>query len=246
MNLYSFPDLYDEQYERYRDDLSFYAGLAEDYGGPVLELGAGTGRVSAALAAAGYQVTGVELSEAMLAKAKERLTQSGLSHQVTLQQGDMRSFDLGEHFPVVIAPFNALMHLYTLQSQDEAFARIRQHLHEDGVFACDLYNPDFARLETLRREEEWAHVGGENSDLFVYQSVDRNKQIVTSRYYLDTVAADGTLTRRRLTLTQRYYTRFELERALTGAGFSHIRFYGNFDRRPYHRDEAHLIAVAKR
>ena len=43
MNLYDLPELYDEQYLRYRDDLGFYLRLAEDYGGPVLELGAGTG-----------------------------------------------------------------------------------------------------------------------------------------------------------------------------------------------------------
>ena len=244
--LYDHPDLYDEQYKHYRDDLSFYTRLADDYGSPVLELGAGTGRVTAALAKAGHRVTGLELSPAMVSKAQSRLQSEGLGKHVTLVQGDMRSFELEKTFNLVIAPFNAFMHLYTLQAQDETLSRIRQHLSEDGVFACDLYNPHFGALETLRREDEWDHVGGDAADLFVYQSHDADKQLVTSRYYLDKISEDGTLKRERVTLTQRYYTRFEFERALAQNGFSHVRFYGHFDRRPYSREEPHLIAIAKR
>lgn len=244
--LYDYPNLYDAQYERYRDDLSFYTRLAEDYGSPVLELGAGTGRVTAALAKGGHDAIGLEFSPAMLASAQERLVQENLHERVTLMQGDMRSFKLEQTFPLIIAPFNALMHLYTLQAQDETLSSVRNHLKEDGIFACDLYNPHFGKLETLRREEEWDHVGGGASDLFVYQSHDEDKQLVTSRYYLDKVDDNGVLERQRTTLTQRYYTRFEFERALMQNGFSHIRFYGHFDRRPYSREEPHLVAIAKR
>ena len=52
MNYDPLAELYDLQYRSYRDDLPFYTRLADDYGGPVLELGAGTARVAAALAAA--------------------------------------------------------------------------------------------------------------------------------------------------------------------------------------------------
>ncbi len=68
-DLYDLPELYDEQYPSYRDDLGFYLRLAEDHGGPLLELGAGTGRVTRALAKAGHEVVAVELSEAMLERA---------------------------------------------------------------------------------------------------------------------------------------------------------------------------------
>ena len=69
-NLYQLPDLYDEQYLDYRDDLSFYSRLADDQGGPILELGAGTGRVTATLARRGYEVVGLDNSEAMLERAR--------------------------------------------------------------------------------------------------------------------------------------------------------------------------------
>ena len=67
-----FPDLYDAQYQSYRDDLPFYLRLADDVGQPVLELGAGTGRVTEALARAGNAVVALDASAAMLARARRR------------------------------------------------------------------------------------------------------------------------------------------------------------------------------
>ena len=66
VNYDSLAELYDLQYAHYRDDLSFYTRLADDYGSPVLEIGAGSARVSTALARAGHRVTAVELSGKMM------------------------------------------------------------------------------------------------------------------------------------------------------------------------------------
>lgn len=110
MNYDPLAELYDLQYAHYRDDLAFYTRLADDYGGPVLELGAGTGRVSAALARAGHEVAALEPSSEMIARGRRRLEDMGLTN-VTYHQGDMRHTRLGRTFPLVIAPFNTLMHL---------------------------------------------------------------------------------------------------------------------------------------
>ncbi|MCA9837015.1 MAG: class I SAM-dependent methyltransferase [Trueperaceae bacterium] len=243
--IYQFPELYQEQYQHYRDDLYFYTQLAQDYGSPVLELGAGTGRVSLHLGKSGFEVLGLELSPQMLGLGRQRLREAGLEHSVRLEPGDMRTFDLRETYPLIIAPFNALMHLYTLKDQDAAFGCIRRHLKPDGLFAFDLYNPNFVNLEQLTRLDEWADVGGDNSELFIYQSHDHDKQVLTSKYYLDSVDESGYLTRKTAVLTQRYYMRFELERALIQAGFSHLRFFGEFDRSPYSKDAGHLIGLVK-
>lgn len=243
--IYDFPELYDEQYQYYREDLNFYTQLAHDYGSPVLELGAGTARVSLALARAGHRVVGVELSEAMVVKGKEHLARENLSDQVTLQQGDMRRLELSQTFPVVIAPFNTLMHAYTLQDQDATLATVKRHLEPGGIFAFDVYTPNFNNLNVLRREAEWEHVGGERAELFLYQSLDADNQILESRYYLDTVHDDGTLTRQTSLLKQRFYTRFELERMLYQAGFQNVQIYGGFDKRRYGAREAVMVGVAR-
>lgn len=245
MNYDLLAALYDEQYAHYRDDLAFYTRLAADYGSPVLELGAGSARVSAALARAGHQVVALEVSGEMIRRGRERLAGEGLSEQVRYRQGDMRALELGERFSLIVAPFNAFMHLYTLSDQDAALAGVSAHLTRGGLFALDLYNPNFGALGALRREAEWAHVGGERAELFLYQTVDQDAQILETRYYLDRVDEDGRLRRDTATLTQRYYTRFELERALRSAGFTHLQFYGSFERERYTAGSSHLICLAR-
>jgi SAM-dependent methyltransferase len=243
--IYNFPELYDEQYQHYRDDFAFYIALANDYGSPVLELGAGTARVSIALAKAGHAVTGIELSEAMVEKGKERIARENLTNLITLQQGDMRSVQLSQTFPVIIAPFNTLMHAYTMQDQDATLETVKRHLTSDGVFAFDLYNPNFANLNVLKREAEWEHVGGTNAELFLYQSHDADHQVLESRYYLDIVQDEGTLTRQTSVLKQRYYSRFELGRMLKQHGFQNVQIFGGFDKRRYSTKEAVMVVVAR-
>jgi SAM-dependent methyltransferase len=247
-DLYDSADLYDAQYDAYRDDIPWYLRLAADTGGPVLELGSGTGRLSAALAGAGHTVTGVELSEAMLQRARERLA-GPLSANVTLLQGDMRQLgklplEPASH-PLVLAPFNVLMHLPTLDEQDATLAAVRSLLAPGGVFALDLFMPRFGPLGVLRQVSEWAQVGGDASQLFMLQEVDEDAQLVTSRYYLDTVRSDGSLQRRSVQLKQRYYHRFEIERALRHAGFTRVSVAGGFDQGRWHSAASHMIITAR-
>lgn len=243
MNYDPLAELYDLQYRDYRDDLPFYTRLADDYGGPVLELGAGTARVAAALARAGHEVVALEPSPAMTRRGQERLAAEGLT-SVSYHQGDMRTARLERQFLLVIAPFNTLMHAYTLPDQDATLGTVRAHLEPGGRFAFDLYTPNFGELNVLRLESEWRHVGEGSGELFLLQTHDPDAQLLTSHYFLDTVGADGVLTRRRSTLTQRYFHRFELERALYQNGFSHIQLYGDFGRGRYHAHAPHLIGVA--
>ena len=243
-DIYDLAELYDEQYSRYREDIPFYTRLAEDYGSPVLELGAGTGRLSLALASAGHKVTGLELSPEMRRLGLEKLAAAGPGTEVELLQADMRTFALDERFPLITAPFNSLMHLYTVADQDAVFSRVAQHLAPGGVFAFDLYNPNFEELGRLRLASEWTHVGGDKSELFVYQANDPDSQTLLSRYYLDSLKTDGSLGRRTATLRQRYYNRFELTRALQQAGFSVLKLYGDFDKSRYSSAAPKLIGVA--
>lgn len=242
MNYDPLAELYDLQYAHYRDDLPFYTKLADDYGSPVLELGAGTGRVSAALARAGHEVVALEPAPAMIARGKKRLQDAGLE-TVTYHQGDMRSLRLGRTFPLVIAPFNTLMHAYTLADQDATLGTVHEHLEPGGRFAFDLYTPNFGELNVLRLEPEWAHVGGADGDLFLLQTHNPDTQTLTSHYFLDKTDANGLLRRQRFRLTQRYFYRFELERLLAQHGFTQIQLFGSFERERFHTRAAHIVVV---
>lgn len=245
MSLYHWPDLYDLQYRRYRDDIPHYLRLAADHGGPILELGAGTGRLSVELAKAGHEVVGLEVSDEMLGQAQQHATREGVAGRLTLVAGDMREFDLGRRFPLVLAAFNTLMHLHTVADQDRTFSCIARHLEEGGAFAFDLFTPRFGAQGVLRREAEWSEAGGEQTELLLVQEHDEITQTITSRYLLDTVREDGLLQRRTATLRQRYYNRFELQRAIGQAGFSRLRLSGGFDGSPLQADSKHLVGLAR-
>ena len=243
MNYDPLAELYDLQYQNYRDDLPFYTRLADDYGSPVLELGAGTARVSAALARSGHKVVALEPAPEMIKRGRTRLEAEHLDG-VTYVQGDMRTVRLERRFPLVIAPFNTLMHLYTLADQDAALQTVRAHLAPGGRFAFDLYTPNFGELNVLRLEPEWSHVGGARGELFLLQTHDPDTQTLTSHYFLDRTDETGILRRQRSTLTQRYFYRFELERALLQNGFTQLQIYGDFSRSHFYASAPYLVVSA--
>ena len=240
MDYTPFADLYDRQYALYRDDLHFYADLARG-AGSVLELGAGSGRVTLCLARTGARVTGLELSEGMLERARARLARAGL--EARLVRGDMRDFDLQETFDLIAAPFNALMHLYTPREQLAALKNVRRHLSPGGTFAFDVYLPTFGPEGVLRHEGETFYEDGARTDVFVVQRVDRLHQLATTQYFADT-SENGVLRRAHHTLTQRYYTRYELEWLLRHAGLA-PRFAGAFEGGPLEAGSAVMVVTCR-
>lgn len=238
------PELYDLQYAAYRDDVPFYLRLAAELGGPILELGAGTGRLTEALAGAGHEVVGVDAAAAMLERARARLARYSASGLVTLAHADMRELTLDRQFPLVIAPFNALMHAYTVRDQDQTLAGVRRHLAPGGTFAFDVYQPHLGPTEVVRREPEFAGLAGPGSELFLVQHHDPEAQLVESLYFLDEVDLDGSLKRRSARLLQRYFTRFELERALTQAGLGNLRVFGGFEKQRLSAASPMIVGVA--
>ena len=92
---------YDEIFKKARN-ISFYKRHAKKAGGSILELACGTGRILIPLAKLGYQVTGLDLSEDMLAVFREKISKNkNLKKKITLSQGDMESFNLGRKFKLI-------------------------------------------------------------------------------------------------------------------------------------------------
>ncbi len=243
MNYDDLAGLYELQYANYRDDIAFYARLAERLGTTqILELGAGNGRVSVPLARRGFEMTALEPSAKMLSKARSYAARENVN--IHFIHGDAKNFRLEQTFGLIIAPFNMLMHLYTLPDQDAALGCIKNHLEDGGVFAFDLYQPRFGLEGVMRHEgETFALPDGSRLDVFLQQQIDRTMQICTTTYYADTTKPDKNLQREILTLTQRYYTRFELERWLRDF---RLEWSGDFDGARLADSSPHLIGVARK
>ncbi|MDV6375760.1 class I SAM-dependent methyltransferase [Deinococcus arenicola] len=244
MNYDDFADLYDHQYDLYRDDLHFYAGVAERAGGPVLEVGAGTGRVTAHLARRGVDITGLEPSARMIERAQGRAAGNGQT--LKLVQGDVKTFALEQKFELIIAPFNALMHLYTPNEQVQALENLRAHLKPGGGLAFDLYLPRFGKPNTMRHEGDTLHTpDGGRTDIFLVQRHDKVRQHITTEYFVDTTHPDARLIRRHYTLTQRYYTRYEVEWLLRFAGFESPRVLGGFQGGPLEQGSEVMVVQTR-
>jgi SAM-dependent methyltransferase len=97
----------------------------------VLELACGTGSILKQLWTH-YEVVGLDLSEQMLEIAAQKVP------GVPLYRGDMTSFDLDERFDVVLCVYDSINHLLRFEEWKAVFARVHEHLDDDGVFIFDI------------------------------------------------------------------------------------------------------------
>jgi ubiquinone/menaquinone biosynthesis C-methylase UbiE len=147
---YEDAELYDFEYRDHRHDIRWYRDLARSLGAglQVLELGAGTGRITLPLATDGHRVTAVDRMQPMLDRLQAKLAeQPVLGHRVEPVLGDITALPLADAaFDLVIAPFNVLMHLYRWQDLLACFREVRRVLVPGGTFALDVLLPDLEWL----------------------------------------------------------------------------------------------------
>jgi SAM-dependent methyltransferase len=120
--------------------VEFWLSQARISGSPILELGCATGRLSIPLAEAGYSVTGLDISPALLKYAASK------SDAVKWIKGDMRNFDLKERFALIMLPSNNLCHLHTLDDFEGCISSVKRHLLPGGVFVIDVFVPHLQSL----------------------------------------------------------------------------------------------------
>jgi SAM-dependent methyltransferase len=136
---------YDDWCRSVTEDIRFYVELALDSGGPVLEVGVGSGRVAIPTAMAGVHVVGVDRSAAMLDLAWAKALPLGVA--LELVEADMRALpDLGR-FPLVTVPFRALLHLHDDGERLAVLAGLRERLAPGGLLAFDVFHPDRIDIE---------------------------------------------------------------------------------------------------
>ena len=146
---------FDDEYAGYDDELMCLQGYAKRTGGPILELGCGTGRLLIPLALGGHRVTGVDLSSGMLRLARAKAQDAGIVDRVTLVQGDYGSAELAETYGLAFVVMNGFLHLLTLESQLRALKHWRRHMKARGLLVVEVINPDVGQLAALDGRLEW-------------------------------------------------------------------------------------------
>ena len=246
----SIARFYDLEYGALQEDLAFFSSLAQRTGGPVLDVGTGTGRVALALARAGHTVVGLDSSPAMLALARRKV-RGASARRIRLVQADMRGFHLEERFPLALETANTFGHLITRQDQEQALGCLRDHLVPGGVLALVFQNPYQWALDPPQNELVlgWEREGpgpGERTAMTYAIQSDLGAQLRHVRLWYDVAAPDDSLRRYAGGFTLRWFFRPELELLVERCGFRMEHWYGSYDLELYAGSSPLLIAVAVR
>jgi len=191
--------LYDFEYEEREEDREWYRALARAQAPhtAILELGAGTGRISCPLADDGHAVLALDSMPSMLAALAQRVAARSRPGTITPIEADMRRLPLDDaSVDLVIAPFNALMHLYTWTELLACFREVQRVLLPGGTFAFDVEFPD---LEWLMWDPEERHaitpfthpVTGERLVYSTNHTYDPGSQVCHIRIYYDRASRPG-------------------------------------------------------
>ena len=226
-------------------EVQFYVEEARRAGSPVLELGCGTGRILIPVAEAGVTIVGLDRSPAMLSIARQKTSKLGVEaqHRITLVEGDMRSFSLGQRFKLVMIPYRTFLHLMTPEDQRQALGCIREHLTEDGRLVLNVFDPRLdiiaahsgALGAAMKKDSEFVHPDtGHRVIVWDTRQYDPGRQTLKQYFIFEELDDEGKVISRSYSpLTLRYVFRYEMQHLLELCGFKVEALYGDFQRGPF-------------
>jgi SAM-dependent methyltransferase len=247
---------YDASVPDWPGELDFYQGLVAEVtrdGGAVLEVACGTGRVAIRLARHGARVVGLDLSAPLLAVARAK--SAGLQN-LRWVLADMRFFDLGETFGLVLIPGHSFQNLNSPQDQVACLKAIRRHLAPGGRLVVHLDHQDVRWLGGLRGEkagvfeaaEQFRHpASGRLVRALRAWSYEPASQTAVCRTTWEEVDDAGQVVNRWERGPSRLHCVFrcEMEHLLARVGFSMEAVYGDFFRHALADDSSDMIWVAR-
>ena len=213
-------------------DVPFFLAETKAITSPILELMAGTGRLSLPLIEAGAKLTCVDSSSGMLAILSRKLKQRGLHAE--LHCADVCRLDLPAHFKLALLPFQSFMEIIGEENQCAALAAVFKCLTPGGRFICTLHNPAIRRRQVdglLRLVGQFPTDGG---TLVVSGFEQGGNPVVSRQQFFEFFDAKGRLLEKRL-LQMKFslVEKDEFERMAHDTGFRVTQLFGNYDRAPF-------------
>lgn len=231
-----------------RRDVRFWERFALQQGGRVLELGAGTGRVTVPLARAGVPIVGVDRSANMLAYGRRRLRRLRTTHAARLVRGDIRALPFGDaSFGVVLAPYGILQSLLSDRDLAATLRAAARVLRPGGWLGIDLV-PDVPRWQEYHRRVTLTGQRGRlGTPVTLVESVrqDRRRRLtIFDHEYVEGRGASRQV--HRFSVSFRTLPVKAVAGRLARAGFEVEAVLGGYDGRPWDDRAETWIVLARR
>jgi ubiquinone/menaquinone biosynthesis C-methylase UbiE len=251
----SLAALYDGEHRCLSADVDLYHALLADarVRGPVLELACGSGRIATPLALAGFRVTGLDLSAAMLrrARARRRTLPPEAAVRLRFSQQDMRSFRFRHRFDAAIIAFSSLALLADPDDRLACLQRLADHLGPRAPVVIDLPNPrPQPPLPTPRVVTSRFHLPrwGQLVEKVVEETSDPERRTTRVCYRYHLLGADG---RSAVELAAASFElarieRREIESMLFATGFDVAAVLGDYRGSRHQPDSPRLVLHAER
>lgn len=252
LNVETYDERFGDEATAVEGDVEFYRRRAQEVGGPVLELGAGTGRVTWNLAQAGFVTVGLDLSQAMLRRAEEKRASMPAPARDLARfiRADMTDFQLDEAFALAIIPYRAFQSLTSPEDQRRSLQCIHRHLRLGGRLIVDLFDPRLdmclpdAAPVSLRHSVRHPTSGNTVRVEVFDHTNEPYRQVLTELWRFTELSETGEVLRREEeTLTLRWTYRQEMRYLFELTGFAVEAEYSDFHDSPpaYGREQVWVV-----
>jgi SAM-dependent methyltransferase len=250
-----FPENFDSvtEYQGLAFDIDRYRELVSEFGGPVVELCCGTGRVAIPLARDGFEVTGIDFSSAMLQKFRQSLEREdeSVAGRIRLVEQDLTKLPHAEkRFQTAILAFNSLLCIPDFDGQCAALHAISNQLPRSGKLLIDIVNPLQLKIEgnavpTPFFTRKNTNNGNVYTRFAMMGPFDADHKQELYGWY-DEILPDGSVRRLHYSLYWRPIFRFEIEFMLRDAGFQILRIEGGHRKEPYTAQSPRMFLIAEK
>ncbi|RPI17946.1 MAG: class I SAM-dependent methyltransferase [Ignavibacteriae bacterium] len=238
-------NFYDIIHTDYNVDKKFYLDKILNAGGPVLEIGCGTGRIFCDALKEGADIYGIDQSELMLKKLKEKID---FNEYCRVQVIDALDYISEKKFKLIIAPFRMFMHILTVKDQLKFLKNVYENLADDGEYVFNIFNPDPERIKTGDKENlryEAEYLPGRIFKFYDMSQPDllNQCQLVTFRFEWDD---NGEMKEDIMYFPMRYMFRFEIQHLCERAGFRKVNIYRDFDYNELNGEIKEFVVICKK
>jgi SAM-dependent methyltransferase len=239
-----FAPLYDYFQKGVRGDIKFYLNYFKNFKGKILEIGAGTGRITIPLLKKDLNITALDISPKMIEILKTKARKENLSVKTVC--ADMRKFKLRDKFDAIIITFRTFQHMYLVADQLNSLRNIKKHLKPNSVLIFDIYNPSLKYIQKgdrrWRKDENIKLPGIKGIVKIDYRNrYDMAEQMMYQEFRFSYPNGKKEI----IPLQMRFFFRFEIEHLLHLAGFEIKNLYGDFKKNKFRSNSTEMIWIAK-